>query len=190
MRIAIHSSSAAVRRTMAALLETTGHTLATTPDDAALVVIDTLNPTASAAPTLPALRFVASASGSDDDTIVCPARPQMLMQRVLSLTQTHRFALGNGWSLRMLARQLTHTQSAPLALTEKECDLLKHLLQAHPASVRREALLEQVWGMVHEMDTHTLETHIYRLRAKLESLKPPPGDIITDSGAYRFVTKD
>ena len=70
-------------------------------------------------------------------------------------------------------------------LTEKETDILK-FLHAAGATVARETLLHEVWGYNPAVTTHTLETHIYRLRKKIES-----GDakiLLTEDGGYRLGT--
>ncbi|MFN1208601.1 hypothetical protein ACKXGD_16755 [Enterococcus lactis] len=41
--------------------------------------------------------------------------------------------------------------------------------------------------MAEQAETHTLETHIYRLRAKLGAMNPPPGDLVTEDGSYRLL---
>jgi DNA-binding response OmpR family regulator len=71
-------------------------------------------------------------------------------------------------------------------LTEKETAILKFLYRAGARSVARPVLLEQVWGYSSAVETHTLETHIYRLRQKLES-DPSGGTLlVTESGGYRL----
>ena len=185
IRIAIHSASPSVARALQSIIAMSGHHFAS-EGTADLVIIDTLHP----APTPPTssnrLMLVATndTATSDAPSLPCPLRPERLLQRLFMLANTQRLALGQGWSLDMLARTLEHEHSAPLSLTEKECALLKHLLQAHPAPLGRDDLLEQVWGMASAIDTHTLETHIYRLRNKLEALTPRPCDIRTHDGAY------
>jgi len=70
-------------------------------------------------------------------------------------------------------------------LTEKETDILK-FLHAAGATVAREILLHEVWGYNPAVTTHTLETHIYRLRRKIEE---NPGDariLVTEGGGYRL----
>ena len=70
-------------------------------------------------------------------------------------------------------------------LTEKETDILKFLHDAG-ATVARETLLHEVWGYNPAVTTHTLETHIYRLRKKIED-----GDakiLLTEGGGYRLGT--
>ncbi len=74
-----------------------------------------------------------------------------------------------------------------LELTAKEFDLLAHLMQ-HPARVfTRAQLLDQVWGTTHDTFEHTVNSHINRLRAKLEPDPTRPRYIVTVWGAgYRF----
>jgi DNA-binding response OmpR family regulator len=75
--------------------------------------------------------------------------------------------------------------SQKVRLTGKETDILKYLYRASGA-VSREVLLDQVWGYNASVSTHTLETHIYRLRQKLER---DPGNatiLITEGGGYRL----
>ena len=57
-----------------------------------------------------------------------------------------------------------------IRLTEKETNILKYLLRAENATVQREVLLHEVWGYNAGVTTHTLETHIYRLRQKIERI--------------------
>lgn len=72
-------------------------------------------------------------------------------------------------------------------LTEKETNILKFLYRAGDSVVPRDVLLHDVWGYNAGVTTHTLETHIYRLRQKIE---PDPSNarlLITRSGGYRLV---
>ena len=74
-----------------------------------------------------------------------------------------------------------------IRLTEKETNILKYLLRAENATVQREVLLHEVWGYNAGVTTHTLETHIYRLRQKIE---PDPSQaklLVTESGGYKIV---
>jgi DNA-binding response OmpR family regulator len=73
-----------------------------------------------------------------------------------------------------------------IRLTEKECAILKFLYRAGTAPVARQVLLNEVWGYNASVTTHTLETHIYRLRQKIE---PDPANLrllITEAGGYRL----
>lgn len=81
-----------------------------------------------------------------------------------------RLAQGPGltvgpWVLDLAARRLAGPQGN-VRLTDKETRILA-LLAKHPCGVERERLLREVWGYGAGVDTHTLETHIYRLRRKL-----------------------
>ena len=73
-----------------------------------------------------------------------------------------------------------------IRLTEKEVGILKYLYRAHARSVDRQKLLHEVWGYNSAVATHTLETHIYRLRTKMEDYPAKPQLLITDSQGYRL----
>lgn len=66
-------------------------------------------------------------------------------------------------------------------LTEKEVDILRYLFKNKNNSIKKEQLLEQIWGYQYFMDTHTLETHIYRLRQKIKAMAKY---LITDDKGY------
>ncbi len=73
-----------------------------------------------------------------------------------------------------------------IRLTEKESAILKFLFRAGGQAVSRQVLLNEVWGYNSAVTTHTLETHIYRLRQKIE---PDPGNsvlLLTEGGGYRL----
>jgi DNA-binding response OmpR family regulator len=71
-----------------------------------------------------------------------------------------------------------------IRLTEKETNILKFLHRAGGAAVPREVLLHEVWGYNSQVSTHTLETHIYRLRQKIEA-DPSDAQILqTVEGGY------
>jgi DNA-binding response OmpR family regulator len=73
-----------------------------------------------------------------------------------------------------------------IRLTEKEAAILKFLYRAGTKSVARQVLLNEVWGYNAAVTTHTLETHIYRLRQKIE---PDPTNarlLVTEGGGYRL----
>ena len=71
------------------------------------------------------------------------------------------------------------------ALTEKETTILKFLYRAFPESVTKDELLTEVWGLQNGLTTHTLETHIYRLRQKIGRLTKTPIVVTTENG-YRL----
>ncbi|MBV9249486.1 MAG: response regulator transcription factor [Acetobacteraceae bacterium] len=73
-----------------------------------------------------------------------------------------------------------------IRLTEKEAAILKFLYRAGSRAVARQVLLNEVWGYNAAVTTHTLETHIYRLRQKIE---PDPANarlLVTEGGGYRL----
>jgi DNA-binding response OmpR family regulator len=74
-----------------------------------------------------------------------------------------------------------------IRLTEKEAAILKYLYRAGQKSVSRETLLGEVWGYNAGVTTHTLETHVYRLRQKIEKDLRQPAILVTDQGGYRLV---
>jgi DNA-binding response OmpR family regulator len=69
-------------------------------------------------------------------------------------------------------------------LTDKEAGLLKFLHRAKGHGVTRQVLLDQIWGYNANVTTHTLETHIYRLRQKIESDPSSPRLLVTSPGGY------
>jgi DNA-binding response OmpR family regulator len=93
---------------------------------------------------------------------------------------------------RIRAQLRQHEQSEDaekkIRLTEKETNILKVLYRAPDGVVPRDVLLHEVWGYNAGVTTHTLETHIYRLRQKIE---PDPSNarlLVTESGGYRLVS--
>lgn len=69
-------------------------------------------------------------------------------------------------------------------LTEKEAAIISFLAAQHPNPVERETLLHQVWGYADNAETHTVETHIYRLRQKIEKDPAKPDFLRTDDSGY------
>ena len=85
-------------------------------------------------------------------------------------------------SMKLLVRE----DDRKIRLTEKETNILKYLYRAGGKSVAREELLSEVWGYNAAVTTHTLETHVYRLRQKIE---PDPANarlLLTEAGGYRL----
>jgi DNA-binding response OmpR family regulator len=73
-----------------------------------------------------------------------------------------------------------------IRLTYKECSLLKCLYHAGGKPVPRPMLLDEVWGYNAVVETHTLETHVYRLRQKIEADPAKPHLLQTESGSYKL----
>lgn len=85
-----------------------------------------------------------------------------------------------------VARFLAPEGGSRIRLTEKEAAILLHLHRAEGRSVPRAELLGEVWGYARSVSTHTLETHIYRLRRKIESVPGSERLLVTEEGGYRL----
>ena len=84
-------------------------------------------------------------------------------------------------------RLVATTTGARIRLTDKETAILRHLHRAVGQVVPRDALLGAIWGYNSEVNTHTLETHIYRLRQKIEADAANATLLVTAPGGYRLV---
>ncbi|MAU41236.1 MAG: DNA-binding response regulator [Kordiimonas sp.] len=84
----------------------------------------------------------------------------------------------------------TRDEGQKIRLTEKETAILKFLIKAGGAPVGRDILLHDVWGYNDTVTTHTLETHIYRLRQKIEQDPSNAQLLLTDAGGYRLAGLD
>ena len=82
--------------------------------------------------------------------------------------------------------KVLESKNKSIRLTEKENDILKFLYQNLKTIVSREILLHEVWGYNSKVTTHTLETHIYRLRQKIEIDPSNACFLITETGGYRL----
>ena len=72
-------------------------------------------------------------------------------------------------------------------LTDKEAAILKYLFRTSDRVVGRDVLLDEVWGYNAGVTTHTLETHVYRLRQKIERDPSNARILVTEAGGYRLV---
>jgi DNA-binding response OmpR family regulator len=125
------------------------------------------------------------------DYVTKPFRFTILLARVRAQMRAHEQAedlmLRVGpYAFHPAGRLLIDPKGRKLRLTDKEANILKYLYRAGDKSVTREELLAEVWGYNAGVTTHTLETHVYRLRQKIES---EPGNarlLITEAGGYRL----
>ncbi len=90
------------------------------------------------------------------------------------------------WRFLPERRCLRGADGSTVRLTDKEVAILNRLARAGGAVVARETLLEEVWGYSAAITTHTLETHVYRLRRKIESETATSGLLVTEGGGYRL----
>jgi DNA-binding response OmpR family regulator len=106
--------------------------------------------------------------------------------RVFDSTEDAVFEIGP-YTFRPASKLLTDgARGRKIRLTEKEAAILKFLYRAGGRAVGRQVLLNEVWGYNNSVTTHTLETHIYRLRQKIE---PDPTSVrllLTEGGGYRL----
>ncbi len=128
-----------------------------------------------------------------NDYITKPFKFPVLLARVRAQLRQHEqsedavFSIGP-YTFRPSVKMLTDEEGKKIRLTEKETNILKFLYRANDQVVARDVLLHEVWGYNAGVTTHTLETHIYRLRQKIE---PDPSNarlLVTESGGYRLAS--
>lgn len=126
-----------------------------------------------------------------NDYVTKPFKFSVLMARLRAHLRSHEqsedavFKIGH-YTFQPAAKLLTEEDGKKVRLTEKETNILKYLYRAGDKVVTRDVLLHEVWGYNAGVTTHTLETHIYRLRQKIE---PDPSNarlLITESGGYKL----
>lgn len=127
-----------------------------------------------------------------NDYVTKPFRFPVLLARIRAQLRQHEqsedavFQLGP-YRFKPAMKMLETEDNKKIRLTEKETNILKFLYRAQDGVVARDVLLHEVWGYNAGVTTHTLETHIYRLRQKIE---PDPSNarlLVTESGGYRLV---
>lgn len=126
-----------------------------------------------------------------NDYVTKPFRFAVLLARIRAQLRSHEtsedavFRIGP-YEFRPAGKMLIDGETKKIRLTEKETAILKYLYRAGEKPVTREELLAEVWGYNAGVTTHTLETHVYRLRQKIE---PDPGlarILLTEAGGYRL----
>jgi DNA-binding response OmpR family regulator len=126
-----------------------------------------------------------------NDYITKPFKLPVLLARLRAQLRQHEqsenavFQLGP-YLFKPAQKMLIDEKERKIRLTEKETNILKYLYRAPDGVVPRDVLLHEVWGYNAGVTTHTLETHIYRLRQKIE---PDPSNVsllLTESGGYRL----
>jgi DNA-binding response OmpR family regulator len=126
-----------------------------------------------------------------NDYITKPFKFPVLLARMRAQLRQHElsedaiFVLGP-YTFKPSLKLLFTSDDKKIRLTEKESNILKFLYRSTEDVVPRDILLHEVWGYNAGVTTHTLETHIYRLRQKIE---PDPGKarlLVTENGGYRL----
>ena len=126
-----------------------------------------------------------------NDYVTKPFRFAVLMARVHAHLRSHghsedaQYRIGP-YTFRPSAKLLIGEAAKKIRLTEKETNILKYLHRSGE-TVPRETLLHEVWGYNPAVTTHTLETHIYRLRQKIEVDPGRARLLVTESGGYRLM---
>ena len=126
-----------------------------------------------------------------NDYITKPFKFTILLARILAQLRQHEqsedfiFTLGP-YTFKPAIKMLLAEGDRKISLTEKETNILKFLYRATEGAVPRDTLLHEVWGYNAGVTTHTLETHIYRLRQKIEPDPRNASLLVTESGGYRL----
>jgi DNA-binding response OmpR family regulator len=143
-----------------------------------------------------------TAASGDSDTILGlesganayvtkPFRFNVLLAHIRAQLRSHEqsedavFRIGP-YEFRPAAKMLLDSKGKKIRLTDKETNILKYLYRAGQKVISREELLTEVWGYNAGVTTHTLETHVYRLRQKIEPDPTGPRILITEAGGYRL----
>ena len=127
-----------------------------------------------------------------NDYVTKPFRFAVLLARIRAQLRQHEqsedatFQVGP-YIFKPSQKVLLDDKGSKIRLTEKETAIIRYLYRADRRVVTRDVLLEEVWGYNSGVTTHTLETHVYRLRQKIE---PEPSNarlIVTESGGYKLM---
>jgi DNA-binding response OmpR family regulator len=127
-----------------------------------------------------------------NDYVTKPFRFAVLLARIRAQLRQHEqsedavFTIGR-YTFRPSAKMLVDDKGQKIRLTEKETAILKFLYRAGEKVITRDVLLHEVWGYNSGVTTHTLETHIYRLRQKIERDPSKAELLVTEAGGYKLV---
>ena len=127
-----------------------------------------------------------------NDYVTKPFKFAVLLARIRAHLRQHEqtedavFSIGR-YTFRPSTKLMVDERGSKVRLTEKETAILKYLYRAGERPVTREVLLHEVWGYNSGVTTHTLETHIYRLRQKIERDPSNAELLVTEAGGYKLV---
>jgi DNA-binding response OmpR family regulator len=127
-----------------------------------------------------------------NDYVTKPFRFAVLLARIRAQLRQHEnsedVTLTVGpYTFKPSQKLLVDKKGGKLRLTEKEAAIIKYLYRAGDKVITRDVLLEEVWGYNSGVTTHTLETHVYRLRQKIERDPSNAEILVTESGGYKLV---
>lgn len=126
-----------------------------------------------------------------NDYVTKPFRFAVLLARVRAHLRSHEqsedavFTIGH-YTFKPSVKMLIDGSDQKVRLTEKETSILKYLYRAGDKVIGRDVLLHEVWGYNSGVTTHTLETHIYRLRQKIEIDPSNAALLVTEPGGYKL----
>lgn len=127
-----------------------------------------------------------------NDYVTKPFRFAVLLARIRAQLRQHEqsedatFTVGP-YTFKPSQKLLIDQRGGKIRLTEKEASIIKYLFRADQRVVTRDILLEEVWGYNSGVTTHTLETHVYRLRQKIERDPSKAEILVTEAGGYKLV---
>ncbi|HEX2555474.1 MAG TPA: response regulator transcription factor [Microvirga sp.] len=127
-----------------------------------------------------------------NDYVTKPFKFAVLLARIRAQLRQYEasedavFQIGP-YTFRPGSKLLTTEKGSKLKLTEKETAILRYLYRAGQKVVGRDTLLQEVWGYNSNVTTHTLETHIYRLRQKIETDPSRARILVTEPGGYKLM---
>jgi DNA-binding response OmpR family regulator len=126
-----------------------------------------------------------------NDYVAKPFKFAVLLARIRAHLRQHEHSEAAVYRIgpyvfRPSARLLIGEGERKVRLTEKEASILKHLYRAGEQVVDRDALLRDVWGYSPGVTTHTVETHVYRLRQKIEADPSRARILVTENSGYRL----
>lgn len=127
-----------------------------------------------------------------NDYVTKPFRFSVLLARLRAALRQHDqsedvvFTIGP-YTFQPSAKTLENGEGGKIRLTDKETAILKFLYRQGSKTISRDILLAEVWGYNNRVTTHTLETHIYRLRQKIERDPSNARLLVTEEGGYRLI---
>jgi len=136
---------------------------------------------------------ILSLDAGANDVVTKPFRIAVLLARVRAHMRQYASSADAAFTVgpylyKPGARLLVERDSSrEVALSDTENSILRLLCRAAGAAVTRQELYEQIWGFKAPLDTHTLQTHVYRLRRKIETDPGEPRILLSEHQGYRLI---